>query len=85
MLQVALKTIKPAVAGGRPDIERFLREARILCQMRHPNIISFQEVGEAADGLWFAMDYVQERTLMACCAKGALSRFALQPESHAKC
>jgi serine/threonine-protein kinase len=56
--RVALKTIIPAVAGSRTDIERFLREASILCQLGHPNIVGFREMGEANGQLYFAMDYV---------------------------
>jgi serine/threonine-protein kinase len=56
---VALKTISPAVAGTPKQFERFLREANILQQLRHPNIVSFQEMGESYGLLYFAMDYVQ--------------------------
>jgi serine/threonine-protein kinase len=56
--RVALKTIIPAVAGSRTDIERFLREASILCKLGHPNIVGFREMGESNGQLYFAMDYV---------------------------
>jgi serine/threonine-protein kinase len=55
---VALKTIMPAVAPTRVQIERFLREARILEQLKHPNIVGFRAMGEAGGLLWFAMEYV---------------------------
>jgi serine/threonine-protein kinase len=55
---VALKTILPAVAGTRQQVERFLREADVLRQLEHPNIVAFQEMGEAGGLLYFAMDYV---------------------------
>jgi serine/threonine-protein kinase len=57
--RVALKTIKPAVAVGHVALERFLREARILGELDHPNIVAFREMGEADGVLHFAMDYVQ--------------------------
>lgn len=41
---VALKTIRPAVAGTKKDVERFLREADILGQLNHPNIVAFREI-----------------------------------------
>src|SRR5437588_849416 len=34
---VALKTVIPAVAGSRTQIEQFLREVNILRQLDHPN------------------------------------------------
>jgi hypothetical protein len=55
---VALKTIRPAVAGTRAQVERFLREASILRALDHPNIVAFRDLGEADGLLYFAMDYV---------------------------
>ncbi|HJT76486.1 MAG TPA: serine/threonine-protein kinase, partial [Gemmataceae bacterium] len=56
--RVALKTITPAVSGGDEVVQRFLREAEILRQLRHPHIVAFHEMGEADDRLYFAMEYV---------------------------
>ncbi|OHB68120.1 MAG: hypothetical protein A2V70_13980, partial [Planctomycetes bacterium RBG_13_63_9] len=56
--QVALKTIWPAVAGSQRQVQRFLREAAILRELRHPNIVAFHEMGRAGDLLYFVMDYV---------------------------
>jgi serine/threonine-protein kinase len=55
---VALKTITPAVSGTPELFARFLREANILRELVHPHIVSFREMGEAGDLLWFAMDHV---------------------------
>src|SRR5262249_54251374 len=44
---VALKTIIPQVAGTPNQVERFLREAEILRQLTHTNIVSFRESGES--------------------------------------
>jgi pSer/pThr/pTyr-binding forkhead associated (FHA) protein len=56
---VALKTIKPAVAESSVEVQRFLREADILRQLAHPNIVQFLAVGNAVGMLFFAMDYVE--------------------------
>jgi serine/threonine-protein kinase len=58
-LPVALKTVTPAVAVRPHQVERFLREAKILSQLRHPNIVAFHDMGEADGLFWFAMDYVR--------------------------
>jgi serine/threonine-protein kinase len=56
---VAVKTLTPAATGNPGDVERFLREARILQQLDHPHVVPFLEMGEAEDGrLFFAMEYV---------------------------
>ena len=56
--RVALKTIKPEVAVGEAEVQRFLREASILSDLDHPNIVAFRERGESGGVLYFAMDFV---------------------------
>lgn len=56
---VALKTIIPAVAGTKNQVDRFLREANILRQLDHPNIVGVRDLGEAAGQLYFAMEFVR--------------------------
>ena len=55
---VALKTITPAVVHSAATVGRFLREASVLRQLNHPNIVEFREIGQAGDRLYFAMEYV---------------------------
>jgi eukaryotic-like serine/threonine-protein kinase len=56
---VALKIVLPKAQPRQNDLRRFLREADILRQLKHPHIVAFREVGEAAGQLFFAMDYVR--------------------------
>jgi serine/threonine-protein kinase len=56
--RVALKTIKPEVSAGDPEKQRFLREASILADLDHPNIVAFRESGESGGVFYFAMDFV---------------------------
>jgi len=55
---VALKTIIPENQAGPQDVERFLREARILQQLDHPHIVAFREMGEFCGQFYFGMDFV---------------------------
>jgi serine/threonine-protein kinase len=55
---VAVKAITPAVAASAAMVERFLREADILRQLNHANIVAFREMGEAANQLYLVMEYV---------------------------
>jgi serine/threonine-protein kinase len=57
-LTVALKTLTPAREANRKQIERFLRECRILAELDHPNIVGFREVGEAAGLIYLSMEFV---------------------------
>ncbi len=53
--EVALKVLKPKYAGDKQFTARFLNEAEVAGQLRHPNIIRILDVGQAGDDVWFAM------------------------------
>jgi serine/threonine-protein kinase len=55
---VALKTIKPSQVRSRSARERFLREASILRQLQHPNIVAFRDISLAGVEIFFVMEYV---------------------------
>ncbi len=67
--RVALKLLRPAPAAGssREDSDdarlRFLREARAMAQVRHPNVITVYEVGDLPEGAFIAMELIDGRTL----------------------
>ncbi len=54
--EVALKLLHPQLLTDRTFAQRFRREARALAGMRHPNIITVYEVGEADGRLYIAME-----------------------------
>src|SRR5437773_1670648 len=47
---VALKMLKPEHAADEHLRERFVREARAACAVRHPNIVDVHDVLELDDG-----------------------------------
>ncbi len=59
----AVKTIIPSVASNHATMERFRREARILGQLRHPNIVGLRDEGEIQGMLFLAMDYIPGKNL----------------------
>jgi len=53
---VALKMLLSDATNDR-NVERFLREARIISSLRHPNTVTLIDFGQAADGrLFIAME-----------------------------
>lgn len=44
---------------------RLLAEARAMAKLRHPNVVTVYDVGEAEDRVWLAMEYVEGGTLRA--------------------
>jgi serine/threonine-protein kinase len=62
--RVAIKVLRSDFAG--PDAgERFIREARAVSQLKHPNIVRVFDFGEDQDQLYFVMEYVSGETLKA--------------------
>ena len=73
---VAVKVIRPEVAT-ESAIQRFVREARLLARLTHPNIVPVHDAG-VADGLpYYAMDYVEGPTLAERLEEGPLDADAV--------
>ena len=60
---VALKILKEQFAQDMKFMEEFVREARSVASLNHPNIIQAYKVGEDSGYFFFAMEYVEGRTL----------------------
>jgi eukaryotic-like serine/threonine-protein kinase len=77
---VAIKVISPEIDVTPRHRQRFLQEARIVANLRHPNIVAVYTAGEANGLLYFVMEYVPGeslRDLLArdrCCAPDRAER-----------
>ncbi len=64
--RVAIKLLHPAPSGISAERRaRFLREARALAKLRHPNVITVYQAGTVADQVFIAMEIVEGETLGA--------------------
>ncbi len=63
--RVAIKVIAADQMGKGKSFERFLREASILEQFRHPNIVRYLARGKSGATYYYAMEYVSGPTLDA--------------------
>jgi len=54
---VALKVMAEALLSDPEFSERFLREAKIIAQLSHPNIVSIYDVGNYNGCLYLSMEY----------------------------
>lgn len=62
--RVALKTLRRKHSQVTSLRERFVREARVMSQLEHPNIVPVHELGERPDGsIYFTMKEVHGETL----------------------
>ena len=60
---VALKMLPPSLAEDENYIARFLREAKLAAKLSHENIIYVIDVGESHGVYYYAMEFVEGRTL----------------------
>ena len=61
--RVALKVLDPELAADAAYREQFLREARMVACLSHPNIVPIFRVGEMGGFVFFTMAYVAGETL----------------------
>jgi len=55
---VALKVLDPAAAADGNTRRMFVKEARALAQLSHPNIVAVYDVGEVDDSPFIVMEYL---------------------------
>ncbi len=69
---VAIKILSERIANDPEWKARFLREARTIAQMNHPNIATIYSIEQEADKLFIAMELVEGDSLAIVLARGAL-------------
>lgn len=60
---VALKVINRKKLVSPETIQRFFAQAQIAAQLNHPNIVVVYDAGQDGDRCYYAMEYLQSRTL----------------------
>lgn len=70
--EVALKVIKADLAESQTFLERFHREARVVAQLEHTNIITIFETGQTGNTVFIAMRLLPGGSLADRIEKGPL-------------
>ena len=60
---VAIKFLPPDLNASRENKERFMREAKIVAGLNHPNILHIYDIDEQDDILFFVMEFVTGENL----------------------
>jgi len=69
----AIKFLRRDLAADPKHRDRFLREAKAVNRINHPNIVEITDYGETEDGLvYLVMEYVPGESLAAVMSKGPL-------------
>lgn len=74
-LDLAIKILPLAASLEVVSAQRFMVEARLTAQLRHPAVVAVQDLGQLEDGrLWFTMAEVSGTTWLACVSKQSMER-----------
>src|SRR5438132_8957409 len=60
---IAVKILPPEVARDPAFAERFMREARSLARLNHPNIVTIYDFGEVEGLYYFSMEFVDGKNV----------------------
>ncbi|MFW5966949.1 MAG: serine/threonine-protein kinase [Persicimonas sp.] len=60
---VVIKRILPHLADDPSFVDMFLREARIVARLNHPNVVQIFELGEEEGNYYIAMEYIHGSTV----------------------
>ncbi|MEW2132825.1 Stk1 family PASTA domain-containing Ser/Thr kinase [Streptomyces sp. NPDC005435] len=60
---LAVKVMHPALAADRAFVERFIREAKSVARLSHPNVVQVFDQGTDRSYVYLAMEYVAGCTL----------------------
>ncbi|MDX3852891.1 Stk1 family PASTA domain-containing Ser/Thr kinase [Streptomyces sp. AK02-01A] len=74
---LALKVMHPALAADASFVERFIREAKSVARLSHPNVVAVFDQGAQGAYVYLAMEYVAGCTLRDVLRE----RGALQPRA----
>jgi serine/threonine protein kinase len=61
--QVAIKVLPRSVITDASFATRFIREARLIAALNHPNIVHVYDAGQAKEMLYFVMEFIQGPTV----------------------
>ena len=60
--RIVIKRILPHLADQQNFLDMFLREARIIARMNHPNVVQIHELGHDDGQYFIAMEYLEGLT-----------------------
>ncbi|MBZ0272375.1 serine/threonine protein kinase, partial [bacterium] len=78
--KIALKRILPSLTDNKDFLEMFVREARIIARLAHPNIVHILDFGNVGETFYQAMEYIPGHSLREVMERLANRRETVPPE-----
>ena len=63
---VAIKVLRQDRMSSEGFVERFLKEAKAIGRLSHPNIVAVYDVGEDQETIYIAMEFIEGDSLDTC-------------------
>ncbi len=82
--KVAVKVLRFGGVADQEAIERFRREAETVAQLHHTNIVPIFAVGNEAGVAYYAMQFIEGRSLAAILEESQRTRAVLDPAEIAR-
>jgi len=60
---VALKRLGPDIQNDYVSIQRFMREAKSIANLNHPNIVQVYDIGKDEKGYYISMEFIEGKSL----------------------
>ncbi|MDO8757319.1 MAG: serine/threonine-protein kinase, partial [Elusimicrobiota bacterium] len=71
---VAIKRMHPELKNNQRELARFIKEARLVAELKHPNIVEIFDIGQDAEGVFLVFEHLEGRTLHERIGDGRLDR-----------
>ncbi len=72
--KIAVKILREELLGQEQMVELFEQEAKVLARLNHPNVVQVIDRGTTETGPFFAMEFVEGKTLQEMLTRNTLSR-----------
>lgn len=73
--QVAVKVLHPDHAPDPSEVKRFVQEAQLAAQVRHPNLVRSHDFGGVGGWHYIVMELVQGKSLALCLNDGRIDPY----------
>jgi predicted Zn finger-like uncharacterized protein len=71
--EVAVKILRAEALSSAQSVQRFEREAQVLAQMNHPNVLRVYDAGKHGNDYYIASDYIAGKDLAAAIPEGGVA------------